>query len=339
MNEHLRQIALAPLLAPDAGDGGGGSAIEATGAAEAVPSQVPVTASQPTEAAPPSPSGPVPGEPSGETAAEQRDIILQRIAREQFGVDIPGQSDAEILRNLVARYKQAESLERQARLAQQMMPHWSEFQKWQHQRMQEEQARLSQQSKNEWQPPEWDPTWLLKVRQDESGELVGPPDIVAKINAYRDWQSKFTNQFFRDPRQALSPVFDALKQEMRNEILQEMAMRDQYSQAQMIAQSLAGQPPEVQAAYAQAVQYIASRGVTDVRATHDMAVMMVRGMLAGMQPPSQAQQAAAARHAPSVAGAVANGKTAGPPLTGAASMREELAAALSRFSDADFEER
>jgi hypothetical protein len=66
--------------------------------------------------------------------------------------------------------------------------------------------------------PEYDPAWESLVEFNERGRAIaganGDPSIAAKVNAYRDYQRQFFQNFSKNPEETLAPLIEARAKEL-----------------------------------------------------------------------------------------------------------------------------
>jgi hypothetical protein len=290
-----------------AGEGGGAGA--GTVSAPSTPASTPSTPSSTpsTPSSTPSQSAPTQSAPAQQQAPSLRDFASR------IGFDTSRYADdATAERALQEQVRQLQGSQHFAQIGQQIYPQLSEFQKWQKSQQAAAEAAQAQQSKW-WNPPEWNPDWLNQVDRDpNTGALVPKmgfaPDIIQKIEAYKQHRESMLNGMAKDPIEFLKPGLEPLVREMAQKMIQEslggFQANNQIQQLVSQAKSwMVEQDPVTGASkmtlpgqiMQQHVAQVEQMGVRDPRQVYDLAFKMTRGTLLEMQ---QNAQAAAPQQTP-----------------------------------------
>lgn len=168
-----------------------------------------------------------------EQPAEQPAATSIRDLASRYGVDLSEyQDDEAAVRHLAEQARAAREHQELAQYGQQFVQHaadgsWQDYLAW---KQQQQQSQQNPEEPKLWDPPEWNPSWLQQVRQDESGNLVpdtqrgGTPETVAKIQRYVSWRQDQQDKFWQDPFTYLKPfVENQAEQRARDLIRQELS--------------------------------------------------------------------------------------------------------------------
>ena len=122
--------------------------------------------------------------------------------------------------------RQAQSQQQFAQLGQQVMPRYSEFQKWEAEQQRIAQEKQSQQAKSWWQPPEFDPKWMEGVERDPTtGQLVArqgfAPDLPQKVANWQAFQRQMLEGLAKDPIEFLKGGLEPMIQQVATQLIQQ----------------------------------------------------------------------------------------------------------------------
>lgn len=88
--------------------------------------------------------------------------------------------------------------------------------------------------KEVWNPPEFNRNWMELVTQDAAGNFIAapgaPPDVVMKVQAYRQFQNEKAKQFLENPYEFMAPMQKQM--EARARAIAEETMRTYMDQTQ-----------------------------------------------------------------------------------------------------------
>jgi hypothetical protein len=169
-------------------------------------------------------------------------------------MDFQADTEESAVKSLVERYKSYQQQEQQFRqyqpYLQSYLQHAGPFAQWlrsvhgqagqppapqQPQGPQEQKPWWS----DHWKAPDYNPSWLQQVTQDEKGNLIpipgAPPDIVQKIADYRQFRQEQAERLMQNPYQFFEPLVQQAVQQARQE--SERVIREQLSQQRDIAMS------------------------------------------------------------------------------------------------------
>lgn len=191
-----------------------------------------------------------PSEPSPAPTQPSR-AIVEAMQRRGYDVGAAFQDDDSllaVLNDVASRRGEIEQLEQLARYGQRYLSQAEQFELWQAQQRQQQQPAQPQQpepKKPKWQAPEFDQSWMSRVKLDEQSgryvpaDMFTSPTLAEKVNEYMAWRQATGQRLVQDPfgvwREAggedyLREQFDSLRKEVREGILAEL--RQQQVQAQ-----------------------------------------------------------------------------------------------------------
>jgi hypothetical protein len=117
-----------------------------------------------------------------------------------------------VLGQLIQLHNQNQQYQPLVQQYQQIVPRWSEFQKWEAQQAQAAQQKQQAPQKPLWEAPEYDPRWQQMVRKDEYGNVIpvngAAPDLPQKIAKYNEFVRDKFSSFMKDPAAFMEPLLE-----------------------------------------------------------------------------------------------------------------------------------
>jgi hypothetical protein len=123
-----------------------------------------------------------------------------------------------------------------------------------------------------WDAPEFKPEWKQLLGRDaETGKVTGPPEIVAKWEAFQTWAANKNLELLHDPVKTLGPIIDQRAKEIADQRAREsLTQYDSLNSARqfladnqswLLDQSNPNQLSQYGQVFAREVQTLAARGV------------------------------------------------------------------------------
>jgi hypothetical protein len=315
------------------------------------------------------------GQPQGTEGGEWESVV--DVAR-SLGYDFGGQQfsdDRQFVLHLLNTATNRRQEDYYAQLGRQLAPHHQGIQSYLQQQQGQQASRPQQQQRPEWEPPEFDPSWMQLVERDaQSGVFLArpgvDPSIATAVNQYDRWHQKYGH----NPVAAMQPYIEqslpAIVQQQVQAQLQQyrqqqevdsivarnsewMYQRDQQGRTMI---GVGGRPlPTPQGArYGQIVQELEQNGMRSPAAVDRIARQVLAGEMAQQQSaagqplPTQQQQQnalASSRSQRNVLQSLTPQQrqqtpAATEPNTEGMSLNEMLRNALDSagFTDADFQD-
>lgn len=197
----------------------------------------------------PEPSSAAPTEPTRHTT------VLDEFKRRGYNVDSYQDDDSflAVLNDVATKQSRIKELEQLAGYGQRYVSEAEEFEKWKaSQAQQKPAAQPAEPAKPKWSAPEFDPSWMERVKLDESTGRYVPADafttpvLAEKVNAYLAWQQQSGRRLVADPfgvwkeaggEDFLREQMDSMKKAVREEIFAELRQTKTQEEAEQWAQS------------------------------------------------------------------------------------------------------
>jgi hypothetical protein len=228
------RFADAPAAAPAAAP----SSAPATSPA-AAPSSAPATTPAAGPSAAPSSAAPATAAPAGGGFDFRNEL-------KSLGIQGEFADDKAAFDAFANHARQLQAQQQFAQVGQQVMPHLSEFQKWQKQQADQAAADAAKQQKSWWQPPEWNQQWMDAVETDPStGRTIAKPGydptIPSKIEAFRAFQRETFQKFCQDPMALLKPGLEEFVKAQAQQLIEKQLGSYQMNQSsEQLVQQNAG---------------------------------------------------------------------------------------------------
>lgn len=268
-------------------------------------------------------------------------------------------------RELAQAFVQSQAILQQrnqmAEMAQQMLPQWQEFQRYQAQQQQQAQA---QQQQGWWNPPvKHNPNWAAMIERDPAtGQLRTKegvsPTVLQEFLQFKQYADDFNTRLYTDPQGALQPMLEQYANQIVEKHVQPLYQK---IQADLLSREIIARnqdilytkdsfgnlvPSPYAGLYAQTVQHLAQSGISDVREQDRLARESIELNLLRQRFATQSQQqnvnqqvVAQNRQIPNVTAVAGNHNgTANAAATANMSLREQLARAFQAngLTDNDF---